>query len=197
MSDKIYEIPAEWTKRAFITEAEYKKMYASSLADPNGFWAEQAKRIHWMKHFSKVKNTSFAKAERLDQMVRGRRHQRRLQLHRPPPAHPRRPDRHHLGRRRSERFKAHHLQGIARRGLPLRQYSAQPQRQERRPRHHLHADDSGSGLRHARLRAHRRDPFRGVRRLLAGFARRPHRGLQVERRHHRRRRHCAAAARCR
>src|SRR6202030_4300715 len=61
MSDKIYEIPAEWTKRAFITEAEYKKMYASSLADPDGFWAEQAKRIHWTKHFSKVKNTSFAK----------------------------------------------------------------------------------------------------------------------------------------
>jgi len=61
MSDKIYEIPAEWTKRAFITEAEYKKMYASSLADPDGFWAEQAKRIHWMRHFSKVKNTSFDK----------------------------------------------------------------------------------------------------------------------------------------
>ena len=61
MSEKIYEIPAEWTKRAFITEAEYKKMYDSSLADPNGFWAEQGKRIHWMKHFSKVKNTSFAK----------------------------------------------------------------------------------------------------------------------------------------
>jgi acetyl-CoA synthetase len=61
MSDKIYEVPAEWTKRAFINEAEYKKMYDSSLADPNGFWAEQAKRIHWMKHFSKVKNTSFAK----------------------------------------------------------------------------------------------------------------------------------------
>src|ERR1700685_4221024 len=36
-------------------------MYASSLADPDGFWAEQAKRIHWMRHFSKVKNTSFAK----------------------------------------------------------------------------------------------------------------------------------------
>src|SRR5580704_3182926 len=53
MSEKIYEIPAEWTKRAFITEAEYKKMYDSSLADPNGFWAEQGKRIHWMKHFAK------------------------------------------------------------------------------------------------------------------------------------------------
>ncbi len=61
MSDKIYEIPAEWAKRAYITDSQYKKMYDASLADPNGFWAEQAKRIHWTKHFSKVKNTSFAK----------------------------------------------------------------------------------------------------------------------------------------
>ncbi len=36
-------------------------MYAQSLADPNGFWGEQAKRLHWMKHFTKVKNTSFAR----------------------------------------------------------------------------------------------------------------------------------------
>src|ERR1700685_4532862 len=61
MSDKIYDVPAEWAKRAFINEADYKKMYAHSLADPDGFWAEQAKRIHWMRPFSKVKNTSFAK----------------------------------------------------------------------------------------------------------------------------------------
>ena len=61
MSDKIYEVPADWTKRAFINEAQYRKMYEQSLADPNGFWAEQAKRIHWMKPFSKVKNTSFNK----------------------------------------------------------------------------------------------------------------------------------------
>jgi acetyl-CoA synthetase len=59
MSDKIYEVPAEWSKRAFIDDAEYKTMYERSLADPNEFWAEQAKRIHWTTHFSKVKNTSF------------------------------------------------------------------------------------------------------------------------------------------
>ena len=59
MSDKVYEIPADWAKRAFINAAEYKKMYQRSLADPNGFWAEQGKRIHWIKPFSKVKNTSF------------------------------------------------------------------------------------------------------------------------------------------
>src|SRR5271155_1088301 len=61
MSDKIYDVPAEWAKRAFVNEADYKKMYQRSLADPDGFWAEQAKRIHWYRHFSKVKNTSFAK----------------------------------------------------------------------------------------------------------------------------------------
>ncbi len=59
MSDKIYEVPAEWTKRAFIKEADYKKMYARSLADPDGFWGEQGKRIHWYRAFTKVKHTSF------------------------------------------------------------------------------------------------------------------------------------------
>src|SRR5271154_1496420 len=59
MSDKIYEVPAEWIERAFINSAEYQNMYQRSIADPDGFWAEQGKRIHWFKHFSKVKNSSF------------------------------------------------------------------------------------------------------------------------------------------
>ena len=45
MSDKIYEVPAEWKRRAYIDDAKYKEMYARSIKDPNGFWAEQAKRI--------------------------------------------------------------------------------------------------------------------------------------------------------
>ena len=59
MPEKIYEVPAEWMKRAFIKDADYKKMYARSIADPNGFWGEQGKRIHWYRHFTRVKNTSF------------------------------------------------------------------------------------------------------------------------------------------
>src|ERR1700736_6396039 len=59
MSGKIYEVPAEWKKRAFIDDAKYRDMYERSIKDPNAFWAEQAKRIHWTKPFSKVKNTSF------------------------------------------------------------------------------------------------------------------------------------------
>ena len=49
-----------------------------------------------------------------------------------------------------------------------------PRRQGGRPRRHLHADGPGGGRRHARLRAHRRHPQRGLRRLLRRGAARPH-----------------------
>ncbi len=59
MSDKLYDVPAEWKKRAYADDAKYQEMYARSIKDPNGFWAEQAKRIDWIKPFTKVKNISY------------------------------------------------------------------------------------------------------------------------------------------
>jgi acetyl-CoA synthetase len=59
MTDKIYEVPAEAEKRAFVNAERYGKMYAASLKDPNAFWAEHGRRIDWMRPFTKVKNTSF------------------------------------------------------------------------------------------------------------------------------------------
>jgi len=59
MSDKAYDVPAEWAKRAWVNAAKYEEMYKRSLTDPEGFWAEHGKRIDWFKPFSKVKNTSF------------------------------------------------------------------------------------------------------------------------------------------
>jgi len=59
MSEKIYAVPANWTKRAFIDDGKYQAMYAQSVKDPNAFWGEQGKRIHWFKPYTKVKNTSF------------------------------------------------------------------------------------------------------------------------------------------
>ncbi len=50
-------------------------------------------------------------------------------------------------------------------------------RQEGRPRHHLHADDPGSADGDARLRPHRRHPFRRLRRLRRRRTRDPHRRL--------------------
>jgi acetyl-CoA synthetase len=58
--DGVYPVSADWVKRAWVDDAKYREMYARSVSDPNGFWAEQAKRLHWMKHFTKVKDTSFA-----------------------------------------------------------------------------------------------------------------------------------------
>ena len=166
------------------TRRSTRRCTSARSKDPNGFWAEQAKRIHWYRTPSKIKNVSYApdnvSIKWFEDGVTNvaynciDRHLRQA----------RQPDRDHLGRRRPEGRQEDHLSGAARRGVPDGQHPAQPQRREGRPRHHLHADDSGGRLRDARLRAHRRDPFGGVRRLLAGFARRPHRGLQVERRHH-------------
>ena len=59
MSDKAYDVSAEWAKRAWVNAAKYEEMYKHSLTDPQGFWAEHGKRIDWFKPFSKVKNTSF------------------------------------------------------------------------------------------------------------------------------------------
>src|SRR5437899_3088646 len=60
MSEKIYDVPAEWSKRALIDDAKYREMYARSLSDPKGFWAEQAKRLDWMRAPTKIDNWSFA-----------------------------------------------------------------------------------------------------------------------------------------
>ena len=43
-----------------ISEDEYHRLYRESLTRPDSFWAEQAKRIDWIKPFTKVQNASFA-----------------------------------------------------------------------------------------------------------------------------------------
>ena len=63
--------------RAYVDDAKYQEMYERSLKDPNGFWAEQAKRIHWYQDAEQDQERLLRARQRLDQMVRGRRHQRR------------------------------------------------------------------------------------------------------------------------
>jgi hypothetical protein len=52
MSEKIYDVPAEWSKRALVDTAKYQEMYARSIKDPDGFWGEHGKRIDWTKPFT-------------------------------------------------------------------------------------------------------------------------------------------------
>src|SRR5438445_12731042 len=58
MSEQVYEVPAEWSKRAYIDDAKYAAMYERSIKDPAGFWAAEGKRIDWFQPFTQVKNTS-------------------------------------------------------------------------------------------------------------------------------------------
>jgi acetyl-CoA synthetase len=59
MSEKVYNVPAEWAARAFLDNEKYLALYKRSVEDPNGFWGEVGKRIDWIKPYTKVKNTSF------------------------------------------------------------------------------------------------------------------------------------------
>ena len=185
MSDKAYDVPAEWAKRAWVNAAKYEEMYKRSVSDPQGFWAEHGKRIDWFKPFSKVKNTSFdAKNVSIKWFEDGVTNVAHNCIDR------------HLPKRANQtaiiwegddpsKSAAHHLCRACASRRTFRQCAESSRRQEGRSGHDLPADDSRGGLRDARLRAHRRDPFGRVRRLLARGHRRPHRGRQIRRRHHR------------
>ena len=41
MPETVYEVPAEWKKRAWIDEAKYHAMYRRSIEEPDAFWAEE------------------------------------------------------------------------------------------------------------------------------------------------------------
>ncbi len=61
MSDaKVYSVPDEWQKTAYVDSTRYHEMYQLSVANPDAFWAEHGRRIDWIKPYTKVKNTSFA-----------------------------------------------------------------------------------------------------------------------------------------
>jgi acetyl-CoA synthetase len=59
MEEKIYDVPAEWKHRAYLDDAGYRAKYEASIKDPEAFWAEEAKRIHWFKPPTRIKNTNF------------------------------------------------------------------------------------------------------------------------------------------
>jgi acetyl-CoA synthetase len=61
MESHVYPVPDATKKRTLIDQQRYEEMYARSIDDNEGFWAEQAQRIDWIKPFTKVKDVSFAK----------------------------------------------------------------------------------------------------------------------------------------
>jgi len=57
---KAYAIPAEIAANAHIDAEQYEAMYRRSIADPEGFWAEQAQTfVTWSKPWDRVSDYSF------------------------------------------------------------------------------------------------------------------------------------------
>ena len=64
MSDnELFPVPEATRQAAMIDNAGYLAMYEKSIADPEGFWAEQGKRIDWIKPYTQVKDVSYAKED--------------------------------------------------------------------------------------------------------------------------------------
>ena len=59
----IYKVLENFASDALIDKDEYIKMYNESINDSEGFWQKHAKRINWIKNFSKVKDISFDKSD--------------------------------------------------------------------------------------------------------------------------------------
>ena len=56
---KTYPVIPAARERAHVDQKRYEEMYAWSVDDNAGFWSEQARRINWIKPFSKVREVSW------------------------------------------------------------------------------------------------------------------------------------------
>jgi acetyl-CoA synthetase len=65
MSNDLFPVPEAYARSAHCDEAKYKEMYARSIADPEGFWAEQAGRLDWITPPSRIKDVDFAANARI------------------------------------------------------------------------------------------------------------------------------------
>ena len=57
--ETLIAVKPDAAKRAHINKARYDAMYAESIQNPDKFWGEQAKTLHWTSPWKKVKNTNF------------------------------------------------------------------------------------------------------------------------------------------
>jgi acetyl-CoA synthetase len=55
----VVPVPDDWAKKAWADSAKYEEMYRRSVDDPEEFWAEQGKRIDWIKPYTQIKDVSF------------------------------------------------------------------------------------------------------------------------------------------
>ncbi|NCU45976.1 MAG: acetate--CoA ligase [Candidatus Fonsibacter ubiquis] len=53
-------MPAEWAKNSYINQSSYEAKYKNSIDNNEKFWAEEGKRIHWFKPYTKTKEVTYS-----------------------------------------------------------------------------------------------------------------------------------------
>lgn len=68
--DQVFSVRPEVAATAHVSAERYQEMAARAEADPEGFWAEQADRVAWMRRPTKIKDTSFGNGPGTDVHIR-------------------------------------------------------------------------------------------------------------------------------
>ncbi|MGI9245585.1 MAG: acetate--CoA ligase [Steroidobacteraceae bacterium] len=59
MQQHIHEVPEAFAARARYRRDDYDRLYAESVADPEGFWGRMGRRLDWLHPYTQVKDVSF------------------------------------------------------------------------------------------------------------------------------------------
>jgi acetyl-CoA synthetase len=59
MTNEIFPVPEALAKSAWCDDEKYQALYKKSVEDPEGFWAEQGRRVDWIKPYTKVKDVDY------------------------------------------------------------------------------------------------------------------------------------------
>jgi acetyl-CoA synthetase len=60
MHQAVYPVPDNFARDALVGRADYERMYAESIRNPQRFWEDIGRRIDWIKPFTEVKDTSYS-----------------------------------------------------------------------------------------------------------------------------------------
>ncbi|MBL8708544.1 MAG: acetate--CoA ligase [Rhodospirillaceae bacterium] len=56
---QVFDVPANIAARALVNGDKYEAMYRQSVTDNAGFWAEQGRRIDWIKPYTQIKDVDY------------------------------------------------------------------------------------------------------------------------------------------
>ena len=168
--ERVFPPPPEFSQAAHISSpAQLDALRREAERDPEAFWAEIAKELHWFTPWQRVLdwNPPFANGSSAAPPTSATTASTGMS---PPGAATRRRS---SGKASRATAASSPTPTCSARSARFANVLKRPRRRSRRPRRPLHADDSRAGHRHAGLRAHRRDAQRGLRRLQRRGAARP------------------------